>query len=75
MSLDDIMLCAELEDGFIIRRVSNLKAQQRTPGQNKTDILEPRNQRQWKVAEAIAGADAIVLDPKPVYQYYTKPAC
>jgi uncharacterized cofD-like protein len=69
VSLDDIMLCAELEDGFIIKGESAISKHNSVhPGRIKRIYLEPEKSKAMEgVAEAIAGADAIVLGPGSLY--------
>ncbi len=69
VTLEDIKLCAELEDGYIICGESNIGRHHEThPGRIKRVFLEPDSPKALAEAlEAIGEADVVVLGPGSLY--------
>lgn len=69
VTLDDVNLCAELEDGYIIRGESKIGKHNTThPGRIKRVYLEPENAKALQDAlDAIMEADLVILGPGSLY--------
>lgn len=69
ITLDDVQLCAELEDGFIICGESRIgKHNTFHPGRIKRVYLEPQNAKALQDAlDSIAEADVLVMGPGSLY--------
>ncbi len=69
VTLDDVRLCAELEDGFIIKGESQIgKHNSFHDGRIKRVTLEPGSAKPLQeVLDAIAEADAVILGPGSMY--------
>lgn len=69
VTLEDVRLCAELEDGFVINGESKIgKHNSFHDGKIKKISLEPKSVRPLQeVLDAIAEADAVILGPGSLY--------
>ncbi len=69
VTLDDVRICAELEDGTVICGESNIGKHNSThPGRIKRLFMEPEDPKPLKEAlDAISEADVLVLGPGSLY--------
>ena len=64
VTLSDVTLCAELEDGTVVQGQSRIS---HSPGRIKRVFLKPSAACRWLGLLAIRSADAVVLGPGSLY--------